>query len=105
MEAEQPNKRRKFLRDISCMEIETQVGSGTYGSVFKARDKLSNDSVALKFIKLEKEKEGFPITALREIKIMRALNHPNILQLKEMVTYTASEGRPISYFVVGLSMK
>jgi serine/threonine-protein kinase BUR1 len=28
--------------------------------------------------------EKFPITAIREIKLLKALSHPNILQLKEM---------------------
>jgi cyclin-dependent kinase 12/13 len=42
--------------------------------------------VALKKVRLENEKEGFPITAVREIKILRQLNHKNIVNLKEIVT-------------------
>lgn len=42
--------------------------------------------VALKKVRLENEKEGFPITAVREIKILRQLNHPNIVGLHEIVT-------------------
>jgi cyclin-dependent kinase 12/13 len=42
--------------------------------------------VALKKVRLENEKEGFPITAVREIKILRQLNHPNIVNLREIVT-------------------
>lgn len=42
--------------------------------------------VALKKVRLENEKEGFPITAVREIKILRQLNHPNIVNMKEIVT-------------------
>lgn len=42
--------------------------------------------VALKKVRLENEKEGFPITAIREIKILRQLNHPNIVNLMEIVT-------------------
>lgn len=37
-------------------------------------------------MRLENEKEGFPITAVREIKILRQLNHPNIVNLMEIVT-------------------
>jgi len=40
----------------------------------------------LKKVRLENEKEGFPITAVREIKILRQLNHPNIVKLFEIVT-------------------
>ena len=43
------------------------LGQGTYGEVFKARDKESGEIVAVKKIKMENEKEGFPITAVREI--------------------------------------
>lgn len=42
--------------------------------------------VALKKVRLENEKEGFPITAVREIKILRQLDHANIVNLKEIVT-------------------
>lgn len=42
--------------------------------------------VALKKVRLENEKEGFPITAVREIKILKQLNHKNIVNLKEIVT-------------------
>ena len=42
--------------------------------------------VALKKVRLENEVEGFPITAVREIKILRQLNHPNIVKLIEIVT-------------------
>lgn len=48
-----------------------KVGYGTYGEVFKAYSKDDPDLlVALKRINTDKEKEGFPITALREIKIL-----------------------------------
>lgn len=47
---------------------------------------FSGDLVALKKVRLENEKEGFPITAVREIKILRQLNHKNIIKLQEIVT-------------------
>lgn len=63
-----------------------QVGQGTYGSVFVAQDKVTNAVVALKRINTEQEENGFPITAIREVKILKALHHPNIVNLKEIVT-------------------
>jgi len=42
--------------------------------------------MALKKVRLENEKEGFPITAVREIKILRQMDHPNIIKLTEIVT-------------------
>jgi len=35
---------------------------------------------------MENEKEGFPITAIREMKILKRLSHPNIIKLNEIVT-------------------
>jgi serine/threonine protein kinase len=49
--------------------------------VFKARDTLQKDYVAVKKIKLENEDEGVPSTAMREISILKELQpHPNIVQ-------------------------
>ncbi|XP_032683847.1 cyclin-dependent kinase 12-like isoform X3 [Odontomachus brunneus] len=73
-------------RCVDVFEFITQIGEGTYGQVYKARDKRSSVLVALKKVRLENEKEGFPITAVREIKILRQLNHKNIVNLREVVT-------------------
>lgn len=75
-----------MMRDVDVFEKKRQVGEGTYGSVFVARDKVSNEVVALKRINTEQEENGFPITALREVKILKALHHVNIVNLKEIVT-------------------
>ena len=54
--------------------------SGTYGVVYKAKDTVSKELVALKKIKLENEDEGVPSTAMREISILKELQpHPNIV--------------------------
>jgi hypothetical protein len=55
-------------------------------SVFVGADKKTGEVVALKRINTEEEENGFPLTAIREIKILKALNHPNVVQLKEIVT-------------------
>eukprot|EP00118_Oscarella_pearsei_P029116 m.3693 g.3693 ORF g.3693 m.3693 type:complete len:946 (+) comp9713_c0_seq1:130-2967(+) len=75
-------------RSIGDYEVLEEIGEGTYGHVYKAKDKLTGDLCALKKVRLdnEKEKEGFPITAVREIKILRQLNHGNIVALKEIIT-------------------
>jgi cyclin-dependent kinase 12/13 len=44
---------------------------------------------------METEKDGFPITAIREIKILKELNHKNIIKLKEIVTSKGTEGDPV----------
>ena len=73
-------------RSVEMFERLEIIGEGTYGKVFKARDIKTQQLVALKSVKLENEKEGFPITAVREIKILRQLQHPNIVNMIEIVT-------------------
>ncbi|CAL7937435.1 unnamed protein product [Xylocopa violacea] len=62
-----------------------KIGEGTYGVVYKAKDKLTGKLVALKKIRLETETEGVPSTAIREISLLRELTHPNIVQLFDVV--------------------
>ena len=55
-----------------CRSVETysclnRIAEGTYGIVYRAKDRLSEEIVALKRLKMENEKEGFPITSLREV--------------------------------------
>ncbi|KAJ6171640.1 hypothetical protein N7470_000707 [Penicillium chermesinum] len=70
--------------NIRDYEFLGKLGEGTFGEVYKARSKRDNSVVALKKILMHHEKEGFPITAVREIKILKMLSHPNVLVLKEM---------------------
>lgn len=76
------NRRDTKPRCVDVFQIICQIGEGTYGQVYKARDTdnwyvsfshlfkpLKNDFfhysvVALKKVRLENEKEGFPITAV-----------------------------------------
>lgn len=61
------------------IEKSGTLGEGTYGVVYKARDKNTGEVVALKRIRLEIEDEGIPSTTLREISVLRQLKHPNIV--------------------------
>ena len=87
----QPLERIGAMRSYSARSVEAyekieQVGEGTYGEVFMARSRDDSSLVALKKVKLEGEREGFPITAIREIKILKSLNHDNVINMKEIVT-------------------
>mmetsp|Transcript_36733 Transcript_36733/g.79968 ORF Transcript_36733/g.79968 Transcript_36733/m.79968 type:complete len:302 (+) Transcript_36733:35-940(+) len=61
------------------------LGEGTYGVVYKAKDKQTDEFVALKKIRLETEDEGIPSTTLREISVLMRLRHPNIVQLSNVI--------------------
>jgi len=62
-----------------------KIGEGTYGVVYKARDKITDQTVALKKIRLETDDEGVPSTAIREISLLKELDHPNIVALLDVV--------------------
>ncbi|KAG2829307.1 Cyclin-dependent kinase [Phytophthora cactorum] len=74
-------------RSVDCYARIGKIDEGTYGVVSKARDKETGDIVALKQVKMSADvsQEGFPITALRETNVLLALDHPNIVQVREMV--------------------
>lgn len=85
---------KKELNENSFIFVE-QIGQGTYGDVYLAKIKDTGESVALKKvfiiviiiqIKFHKESEGFPITTLREIKILLSTKHTNIIELKNVIT-------------------
>ena len=77
-------KEKDFGNNIFIEEIQ-KVGSGTYGDVYKGKLKGSSDIIAIKKIKIDLENEGIPSTALREITILRELQHPNIIELKDVI--------------------
>ncbi|GAU95667.1 hypothetical protein RvY_07250 [Ramazzottius varieornatus] len=72
-------------RSVDEFECINRIEEGTYGVVYRARDKRTNEVVALKRLKMEKEKEGFPITSLREVSTLLKAHHPNVVTIKEVV--------------------
>lgn len=62
-----------------------KIGEGTYGVVYKARDRHNGSSLALKQIRLEQEEEGVPSTAIREIALLKDLRHENVVGLIDVV--------------------
>ncbi|KAK3106220.1 hypothetical protein FSP39_015485 [Pinctada imbricata] len=64
------------------------IGTGAYGTVYKARD-LKNDGaiVAMKRIRIQNTEEGMPMSAIREIALLKQLEnyeHPNIVRLLDV---------------------
>lgn len=72
-------------RSVEEFQCLNRIEEGTYGVVYRARDKRTDEIVALKRLKMEKEKEGFPITSLREINTLLKAQHPNIVTVREIV--------------------
>ncbi|XP_057811114.1 cyclin-dependent kinase G-2-like isoform X2 [Salvia miltiorrhiza] len=72
-------------RSVDEFERLNKIDEGTYGVVYRARDKKTGEIVALKKVKMEKEREGFPLTSLREINILLSFDYPSIVDVKEVV--------------------
>mmetsp|Transcript_38169 Transcript_38169/g.58214 ORF Transcript_38169/g.58214 Transcript_38169/m.58214 type:complete len:80 (+) Transcript_38169:34-273(+) len=62
-----------------------KLGEGTYGVVIKAKNLETGEIVAMKKIKLEKEDDGVPSTAIREISLLKGIKHPNVVELKDVI--------------------
>lgn len=76
-----------MTRTIAHYERIEQIGEGTYGQVYRARCKDTDQIVALKKIRvLHGGYWGLPPTILREIKILKRLRHPNLVQMVEVVS-------------------
>lgn len=62
--------------------LESNIGEGTYGKVHKARDLRTGCIVAIKKAKvcaMDRSVGGIGFTTLREIKLMQAVKHPNLM--------------------------
>eukprot|EP00826_Nyctotherus_ovalis_P059481 TRINITY_DN8274_c0_g1_i9.p1 TRINITY_DN8274_c0_g1~~TRINITY_DN8274_c0_g1_i9.p1 ORF type:complete len:314 (-),score=106.80 TRINITY_DN8274_c0_g1_i9:79-1020(-) len=62
------------------------VGGGAYGVVYKGCDTQTGETIAVKRIKIEVENEGIPSTAIREIALLREIEHENVIKLKDVIT-------------------
>eukprot|EP00913_Durusdinium_trenchii_P011553 g10847.t1 len=75
------------------------VGEGTYGTVWKGVKKTTQEEVAMKKVGIRYEKEGFPTTAVREIRALRKLHHENVVRLLDVHTDTSGTGVGDSYLI------
>lgn len=105
-----PQMQYKFNRPqtnpLEAYKNVVKIGEGTFGKVYKAdfEDPETGEvkKVALKKFNQMGDKDGFPITSLREIKYLRKLQHPNIVHLKDVVSTKPSKsnkGRSSCYLV------
>lgn len=68
------------MDEVHKYEKLDKLGEGTYGVVYKAKHKVTGEIVALKKIRLEKEDDGVPSTAIREISLLKNIKHPNVVE-------------------------
>ena len=76
---------KDMKRILDLFQKLEKIGEGTYGVVYKAKDRKTDKVVALKKIRLDTDTEGVPSTAIREIALLRELSHPNIVNLLDVI--------------------
>ncbi|KAK9819631.1 hypothetical protein WJX72_000530 [[Myrmecia] bisecta] len=76
-----------------------KIGEGTYGKVYKAREKNTGRLVALKKTRLEMEEEGVPSTALREVSLLQMLSESNHVVKLLCVEHVEEHNKPVLYLV------
>ncbi|KAJ9474361.1 Cyclin-dependent kinase 1 [Pseudozyma hubeiensis] len=88
-----PLNQRKFVgcSSLDDYEISIKLGQGTFGEVLKGRQILTGTQVALKKVTIHDAKDGLPITALREIKLLKKLKHPSIVPVIDMAVRASGE--------------
>lgn len=86
---QRPLNERHRHGDTERYVREKLIGAGTYGEVYRAIDRQQNRVVALKEIRLDAEEVGMPSTALREIALLRGLDHANIIKYGLSLTNAA----------------
>uniref|UniRef100_UPI00358F8C04 cyclin-dependent kinase 14-like n=1 Tax=Myxine glutinosa TaxID=7769 RepID=UPI00358F8C04 len=73
----------KFGKTESYERLE-KLGEGSYATVYKGKSRLNGKLVALKVIGLQVE-EGTPFTAIREVSLLKALKHANVVLLHDII--------------------
>lgn len=79
-EAVVPQRLNKPISNLEKYQKLEKLGEGTYGIVYKAQNLETGEFVAIKKIRLEKEDDGVPSTAIREISLLKNLKHPNVVE-------------------------
>ncbi|KAH9454460.1 hypothetical protein Pst134EB_014545 [Puccinia striiformis f. sp. tritici] len=72
------------LRIQQSYTKEKKIGEGTYASVYEGHQKKSNRKVAIKKIKAGQFKDGLDMSAIREVKFLQELSHPNVISLLDV---------------------
>ncbi|KAF2283442.1 hypothetical protein GH714_006382 [Hevea brasiliensis] len=77
-------------RRANTFEKLERIGQGTYSNVYKARDITHDKIVAIKKVRFDNSDPESVKFMAREIRILRRLDHPNIIKLEGLITSKTS---------------
>lgn len=87
---------------LSRYQIQHEIGKGSYGIVYKARDLETSTTIALKKLQIRDSQGGFSNSILREVSLLRQLSHPNIVSIKDFFTHEESDYITFEYLSIDL---
>lgn len=73
--------------------------------VYRGINEKTKQTIALKKIKLETQSEGVPSTTIREISVLREIDHPNVVQLKDVIMCPSKMYLVFEYLEMDLKKK
>lgn len=75
-------------------EPVAEIGGGAYGTVYKARNTVSGQFVALKSVRVQTDQNGLPVSTVREVALLKRLEqfeHPNVVRLMDVCATQRSD--------------
>ncbi|WVQ94722.1 hypothetical protein IAU59_001802 [Kwoniella sp. CBS 9459] len=70
---------------LAAYDLGAKLGEGTFGVVTKGIEIATKRAIALKKLITHNPRDGVSVTTVREIKILKSLNHPNVVPILNMV--------------------
>lgn len=97
--AEEKLKKRTFMLSKIPLELDVKyapikvLGMGSYGVVSSCLNLETGESVAVKKISDALRQRDFALKTLREIQILRKINHENVISLKDVMLSSSPYGK------------
>lgn len=80
------------------------MGEGTYAVVYESRDRETGRRVALKKIKMTAQGAGLDISAIRELKYLSEIRHPNVVEMVDVFAYKKNLNLVLEFYDTDLEM-
>jgi len=83
---------------------DQKVGEGTYAVVYRGRELATGRKIAIKKIKVGQFKDGLDMSAVREVKYLRELHHPNVIELLDVFSSKTNLNLVLEFLDTDLEM-
>ncbi|KAJ1982390.1 TFIIH complex serine/threonine-protein kinase subunit kin28 [Dimargaris verticillata] len=83
---------------------DKKIGEGTYAVVYQGTEISTQRMVAIKKIKMGHFKSGLDMSAIREVKALRELAHPNVIELIDVFSHKTNLNLVLEFLDTDLEM-